>query len=143
MLLMLYIYINNNAIMSKQEKLSSPPPVVQDCSGPTQMRPHSPPSNVKPPNAGVTVTESVMISTPSQMTNSPVKHMALNVRTQGQKSLRLAWAKSSIFRNTLQVPQGGSPLSVYPGIITISNLSKKIIESCMLALLCNAHNCRL
>ena len=43
--------------------------------------------------------------------SSPSKHG----RTQGRHNLRLAWAKSSNFRNTLNVPHGGSTHSVLSG----------------------------
>ena len=50
----------------------------------------------------------VLVSSPRL--SSPSKH------GRGRHNLRLAWAKSSNFRNTLNVPHGGSTHSVCSGM---------------------------
>ena len=57
-------------------------------------------------------------SSRSGVVSSPAKHS----RTQGRHNLRLAWAKSSNFRNTLCVPSGGSTHSVSSGTFNFTAL---------------------
>ena len=92
-----------------QHVLTSPskteaPPVVQIQETP-------PPPTKKSSGCDAPV-EPASVSPRSGLGTSPSKH---NCRTQGRHNLRLAWAKSSNFRNTLSVPHGGSTHSVCSG----------------------------
>ena len=92
-----------------QHVLTSPskteaPPVVQihELTPPPTKKSSGGDAPVEPPS----------VSPRSGLGTSPSKH---NCRTQGRHNLRLAWAKSSNFRNTLSVPHGGSTHSVCSG----------------------------
>ena len=93
-----------------QHALTSPsksdaPPVVQ-------IHELTSPTTKKSSGCDAPCVEPAAVSPRSGLGTSPSKH---NCRTQGRHNLRLAWAKSSNFRNTLSVPHGGSTHSVCSG----------------------------
>ena len=87
-------------------------------------RSQSPPSSLKlerppcvqlstctPPPISASSCESHALASRTPKSSSPAWHS----RPQGHNSLRLAWAKSSNFRNTLTVPHGGLTHSGFSG----------------------------
>ena len=93
--------------MSHQRSISPPLPEVS----PTFQIHELTNSPIKK-NPGGEYAGEVLVGSPrSGIGASPSKHS----RAQGRNNLRLAWAKSSNFRNTLFVPHGGSTHSVCSG----------------------------
>ena len=93
--------------MSNQSSVSSPLPEV-----PPTVQIHERTKSPVKKNSGGEYGGEVLVGSPrSGIGSSPSKHS----RAQGRHNLRLAWAKSSNFRNTLFVPHGGSTHSVCSG----------------------------
>ena len=79
----------------------------QSPSPPSSMKLERPPcvqlSTCTPPHISESSCESHVLASRTPKSSSPVRHS----RPHGRNSLRLAWAESSNFRNTLTVPHGG------------------------------------
>ena len=88
---------------SKMSNTRSTSPSVADNPPILQIQELTPP----PIKKSVAAEGDVAVSSPRL--SSPSKH------SRGRHNLRLAWAKSSNFRNTLNVPHGGSTHSVCSG----------------------------
>ena len=96
--------------MSNERAMSPPVPEVSPI---VQIHEHKTHSPNKKNSGGGEYTGDLLVGSPrSGIGSSPSKHS----RTQGRHNLRLAWAKSSNFRNTLFVPHGGSTHSVSSGM---------------------------
>ena len=95
--------------MSNQRAMSPPLPEVPHIVQFHEHKTHSP--NKKNSGGGEYAGDLLVGSPRSGIGSSPSKHS----RAQGRHNLRLAWAKSSNFRNTLFVPHGGSTHSVCSG----------------------------
>jgi hypothetical protein len=94
--------------MSNQSSIS---PTLSEAPSMVQIHEHTN-SPIKKNSGGEYAGEALVGSPRSGIGSSPSKHS----RAQGRHNLRLAWAKSSNFRNTLNVPHGGSTHSVCSGI---------------------------
>ena len=91
--------------MSSQRTISPPPSLKSERTPFVQL------SACTPPPISESSCERHDSASRTSISSSPGKHS----RTQGRNNLRLAWAKSSNFRNILTVPHGGSTHSVSSG----------------------------